>query len=116
MANLFSDLKVLDIATYIAGPGATTILSDFGADVIKIEAPGMGDPYRDLFKIRPNPESSKNYMWQLTNRNKRSMTLNLKSPRAQEAYRLGLVNEVVPAAQLRLFSAFGDGMMSLFAA
>ena len=87
MANLFSDLKVLDIATYIAGPGATTILSDVGADVIKIEAPGMGDPYRDLFKIRPNPESSKNYMWQLTNRNKRSMTLNLKSPRAQEILR-----------------------------
>ena len=83
MANLFSDLKVLDIATYIAGPGATTILSDFGAEVIKIEAPG-GDPYRVLFKIKPNPESSKNYMWQVTNRNKRSLTLNLKSPKAKD--------------------------------
>ncbi len=83
MANLFSDLKVLDIATYIAGPGATTILSDFGAEVIKIEAPG-GDPYRNLFKIKPNPESPKNYMWQVTNRNKRSLTLNLKSPKAKD--------------------------------
>ena len=87
MAGLFSDLKVLDIATYIAGPAATTMLSDFGADVIKIEVPGMGDPYRELFKIQPSPESSKNYMWQLTNRNKRSMTLNLKSPRGQEILR-----------------------------
>jgi crotonobetainyl-CoA:carnitine CoA-transferase CaiB-like acyl-CoA transferase len=34
------------MATFIAGPGATTILSDFGADVIKIEVPGKGDPYR----------------------------------------------------------------------
>jgi crotonobetainyl-CoA:carnitine CoA-transferase CaiB-like acyl-CoA transferase len=42
MANLFSGLKVLDMATFIAGPGATTILSDFGADVIKIEVPGKG--------------------------------------------------------------------------
>ena len=50
MANLFSDLKVLDIATFIAGPGATTILSDFGADVIKIEAPGMEDPLSGLLQ------------------------------------------------------------------
>jgi formyl-CoA transferase len=86
MANLFSDLKVLDIATFIAGPGSTTILSDFGADVIKIEVPG-GDPYRNYFKEPPNPASSKNYTWQLTNRNKRSITLNLKSPRGQEILR-----------------------------
>jgi hypothetical protein len=64
MANLFSDLKVLDIATFIAGAGAPTILSDFGVDVIKIEAPGMGDPYRDYFKEPPNPASPKNYTWQ----------------------------------------------------
>ena len=87
MAHLFSDLKVLDIATFIAAPGATTMLSDFGADVIKIEVPGMGDPYRDYFKEPPNPVSQKNYAWQLTNRNKRSMTLNLKSPRGQEILR-----------------------------
>jgi crotonobetainyl-CoA:carnitine CoA-transferase CaiB-like acyl-CoA transferase len=48
MANLFSDLKVLDVASFIAGPAATTILSDFGADVIKVEPPGTGDPVRYL--------------------------------------------------------------------
>nr|BBH85442.1 CoA transferase [Thermosporothrix sp. COM3] len=84
MAHLFSDLKVLDMATFIAGPGAATILSDFGADVIKVEIPGAGDPYRHLYRVSPNPRSSKNYMWQLTNRNKRSITLNLKSPRSKE--------------------------------
>ena len=83
MANLFSDLKVLDVASFIAGPAATTILSDFGADVIKVEPPGTGDPSRNLFKVPPNPVSSTNYMWQLTNRNKRSIALNLKSPKGQ---------------------------------
>lgn len=87
MANLFSGLKMLDMATFIAGPGATTILSDFGADVIKIEVPGKGDPYRLTGFFPPNPRSPKNYLWQLANRNKRSMTLNLKSPRAKDILR-----------------------------
>ena len=87
MANLFSDLKVLDVASFIAGPAATTILSDFGADVIKVEPPGTGDPSRNLFKVPPNPASSTNYMWQLTNRNKRSIALNLKSPQGQGVLR-----------------------------
>ena len=44
--SLFTGLKVIDCASWIAGPAAATILSDFGADVIKIEPPGMGDPWR----------------------------------------------------------------------
>ena len=44
--HLFSGLKVIDCASWIAGPAAATILSDFGADVIKIEPPGAGDPWR----------------------------------------------------------------------
>jgi crotonobetainyl-CoA:carnitine CoA-transferase CaiB-like acyl-CoA transferase len=87
MAGLFSDLKVLDTASFIAGPAATTMLSDFGADVIKVEPPGMGDPSRNLYKVPPDPVSSTNYMWQLTNRNKRGITLNLKSPRGQDVLR-----------------------------
>ena len=42
--HLFSGLKVIDCASWIAGPAAATIMSDFGADVIKIEPPGVGDP------------------------------------------------------------------------
>ncbi len=42
--SLFTGLKVIDCASWIAGPAAATIMSDFGADVIKIEPPGVGDP------------------------------------------------------------------------
>ncbi|GGC86015.1 CaiB/BaiF CoA transferase family protein [Undibacterium terreum] len=78
--NLFSGLKVLDLASFIAGPAAATILGDFGADVIKVEPPTGGDPYRHLYLTPPNPSSETNYTWQLTNRNKRSLALDLKSP------------------------------------
>ena len=78
--GVFAGLKVIDCASYIAGPAATTILSDFGADVIKVEPPGIGDPYRYLYRIEGNPVSSKNYFWQLTSRNKRSLALDLKTP------------------------------------
>jgi crotonobetainyl-CoA:carnitine CoA-transferase CaiB-like acyl-CoA transferase len=81
-SGIFSGLKVIDCASFIAGPAATTILSDFGADVVKVEPPGIGDPYRFLYRLAPNPVSEKNYTWQLTNRNKRSLALNLKDPDA----------------------------------
>ena len=83
-ANLFSDLKVVDFASYIAGPAAATILSDFGAEVLKVEPPGTGDPYRYLHLVPPNPASKADYAWQVTNRNKRSIALDLKSPRARD--------------------------------
>lgn len=47
MQHLLEDITVIDAATYLAGPGAATILADFGANVIKIEPPG-GDGYRSL--------------------------------------------------------------------
>lgn len=78
--NIFSGLKVLDLASFIAGPAATTILSDFGATVTKVEQPGTGDPYRYFYATPPNPISEHNYAWQLTNRNKRSISLDLKHP------------------------------------
>jgi formyl-CoA transferase len=82
-ANIFSGLKVVDLASYIAGPAAATILSDFGADVIKVEPPRVGDPYRYFSRTPPNPVSAFNYAWQLTNRNKRSIAIDLKSPEAR---------------------------------
>ncbi|MGP8436344.1 CaiB/BaiF CoA transferase family protein [Paraburkholderia fungorum] len=82
--SVFSDLKVVDFASYIAGPAAATILSDFGATVIKVEPPGSGDAYRQLYTLPPNPISEHNYAWQLTNRNKRSIALNLKDPSAKD--------------------------------
>ena len=77
---IFAGLKVVDLASFIAGPAATTVLSDFGADVIKVESPGIGDPYRQLYRVPPNPPSKDNYAWQVTNRNKRSLVVDLKNP------------------------------------
>lgn len=73
--SLFAGLKVVDCASWIAGPAAATILSDFGADVIKIEPPGAGDPWR---ASTPVPGKPTDYYWQLTSRNKRSLAVDLK--------------------------------------
>src|SRR6516164_6558636 len=81
--NIFSGLKVVDFANYVAGPAAAVILSDFGADVIKVEPPN-GDPWRNGHKIAPQPLADDPYQWHLNNRNKRSITLDLKSPSAQQ--------------------------------
>jgi len=81
--NIFSGLKVVDFATFIAGPGAAVILSDFGADVIKVEPPS-GDLWRHAHQIHPMPEAKEAYPFHLANRNKRSITLDLKSPSAQQ--------------------------------
>src|ERR1700750_211896 len=79
--NIFDGLKVVDFASFIAGPGAAVILSDFGADVIKVEPP-TGDTWRIGYKIPPQPRAADNYPWHLNNRNKRGLSLNLKSPQA----------------------------------
>src|SRR6266705_5387343 len=81
--NIFSGLKVVDLASFIAGPGAAVILSDFGADVIKVEPPS-GDTWRIGYKIPPQPRANDNYPWHLNNRNKRGLALDLKSPQAAE--------------------------------
>jgi crotonobetainyl-CoA:carnitine CoA-transferase CaiB-like acyl-CoA transferase len=77
--SVFFGLKVVELASFIAAPAAATMLSDFGADVIKVEAPGMGDPQRLLSSIPPSPAANGNYSWHLANRNKRGMSINLKS-------------------------------------
>jgi crotonobetainyl-CoA:carnitine CoA-transferase CaiB-like acyl-CoA transferase len=79
--NIFSGLKVVDLASFVAGPGAAVILSDFGADVIKVEPP-KGDMWRMANKVPPQPVSKEAYQWHLNNRNKRGMVLDLKSPDA----------------------------------
>ncbi|MBO9707482.1 MAG: CoA transferase [Caulobacter sp.] len=81
---VFSGLKVVDLASFIAGPAAATILADFGAEVIKVEPPGVGDPYRYFAQTPPNPVCDVNYAWQLTNRNKRSIALDLKAAESRD--------------------------------
>ena len=81
--NIFSGLKVVDLASFIAGPSAAVILSDFGADVLKVEPPA-GELWRIGHKIPPQPQAKDAYPWHLANRNKRGMTLDLKSPSAKQ--------------------------------
>src|ERR1700739_118937 len=93
--KIFSGIKVVDLASFIAGPAAATILSDFGADVIKVEPPGFGDLQRALSSVPPSPRAEANYArhrrgaeatyaGHLTTRNKRGMAIDLKSPRGGE--------------------------------
>ena len=76
-AGLLSGLRILEIGHFVAAPFCTRLLADLGAEVIKIEPPG-GDPVRQWGK-QINGQS---LWWSLHGRNKRSMTLNLKHPKA----------------------------------
>ena len=84
---LFADLKVLDVGSWIAAPVATTMLADYGAQVIKIEAPDLGDGYRNFADMPGTPDADTNYTWHMDNRNKRSLGLNLKSETGRKILR-----------------------------
>ena len=75
-----SGIKVIELGTLIAGPFCTRILAEFGAEVVKIETPGEGDPLRSWRKIYEGTS----LWWYLQARNKQSLTLNLKQPEAVE--------------------------------
>ncbi len=76
-------VRILDVATVIAGPGTTARLSDFGADVIKVEHPVTGDTARSLgWKA-----GDVSLLWKHVGRNKRPITLNLSDPRGQDLLR-----------------------------
>src|SRR3546814_14592192 len=69
-------LRVIDIATYIAAPYCATIMAEFGAEVIKVEMPKVGDPCRRLGTVT---ECGETLVWLSEARNKKAVTLNLKS-------------------------------------
>jgi crotonobetainyl-CoA:carnitine CoA-transferase CaiB-like acyl-CoA transferase len=76
-------IKVLDVSSFIAAPAACTTLGDWGADVIKIEPPGSGDPHRTSYQSANYPKAAANFPWQLDGRNKRSLALDLKNAEAR---------------------------------
>jgi crotonobetainyl-CoA:carnitine CoA-transferase CaiB-like acyl-CoA transferase len=80
-SRLLDGIRVLDAASFIAGPVATTVMADFGADVIKIEPPG-GDTYR--LRNTGYPPSPYNFPWIVDNRSKRAIALDLRTPEGQE--------------------------------
>lgn len=82
--GILSGLRVIDCGTYVAGPASTTIMSDFGAEVVKIERPHGGDLYRFMAELPGFAKADLNWPWILTSRNKKSVALDLSSPRGRE--------------------------------
>ena len=81
--SALSGLKVVELGQLIAGPFAAKTLADFGADVIKIEPPGTGDPLRQWRLMKDGTS----VWWQVQSRNKRSLALDLRQPEAQAIVR-----------------------------
>lgn len=81
-------LRVIDAGTMIAGPLATTLLADFGADVIKLEQPGIGDSMRHWTPVK----DERSLWWKVIARNKRLITLSLSVPKGQELLRRLIAN------------------------
>ncbi len=94
-------LKVVELGQLIAGPFAAKTLADFGADVVKIEPPGAGDPLRQWRLIKDGTS----VWWQVQSRNKRSLALDLRQAEAQ-----GIVRKLVAEADV-LIENFRPGAM-----
>ena len=87
MEQALNDVQVIDLTWYISGPYCTKLLGDYGADVIKIEKPGEGDPARrfpPFLNDEPNPEKSGLFLH--LNTNKKGITLNLKSNEGKKIF------------------------------
>ena len=90
--QILAGIKVLELGQLIAGPFASKTLADFGAEVIKVESPGVGDPLR---KWRMLHEGT-SVWWQAQSRNKQSICLDLRVPEGQAiAKKLALEADVV---------------------
>lgn len=86
--HALTGVKVLDLSEGIAGPFAARLLGDFGAEVIKVEKPGTGDPGRNLEpRVNAGESTEQSLMFQYLNWNKRSLCLNLANPNAHSAIR-----------------------------
>jgi crotonobetainyl-CoA:carnitine CoA-transferase CaiB-like acyl-CoA transferase len=75
-------VRVIELGTFISAPFAAALLADFGADVIKIELPEVGDPMRTLGAYPPGGDSS--YWWSSIGRNKRSVALDVRTPEGKD--------------------------------
>jgi formyl-CoA transferase len=78
------DIRVVEMGQLLAGPFCGQLLADFGAEVIKVEPPGVGDPMRQWGRERPY---GKSLWWPIVARNKRSVTIDLRTPEGQDVAR-----------------------------
>lgn len=106
-AAVLGDLRVIDFTHFVAGPLATQTLADFGADVIKIEAPDRGDDFRHYPTVDPAiPAQGGPFLW--ANRNKKSLALDMKSEAG-----LKVAKELIAQADV-LVENFSSGVMDRF--
>ena len=96
-------IRVVDFSHFIAGPFATMILADMGAEVVKIEVPGRGDDLRRYPPVHPDLKLGAPFLW--TNRNKQSVAVDLKSPEGLE-----IVRELIATADV-VVENFSTGVM-----
>ena len=80
--RVLEGLRILDLTRVVAGPFATAVLADLGADVVKVERPGTGDDYR----YGPSPRGETSLSFENTNRGKRSITLDLRHDEGRELF------------------------------
>ena len=83
-ARPLEGIRVVDAATFIAAPFCATLLAEFGAEVIKVELPGVGDPLR---RFGTRTECGETLPWLSESRNKRSVTLDLRKPEGAELFK-----------------------------
>lgn len=96
-------IRVVDFSHFIAGPFATLILADLGAEVLKVEAPHRGDDLRRYPPVHPQLDQGAPFLW--SNRNKKSIALDLKSPEG-----LALARQLIAQADV-LVENFSAGVM-----
>lgn len=106
LEQALSDIRVLDLTWYISGPYCTKLLADFGAEVIKVEKPGEGDPARRIGPFpHDEPHHERSALFLHLNTNKESITLNLKSRKGKK-----IVKELVRSVDI-LVESFSPRVM-----
>ena len=99
MTHALEGITVLDLATFVAAPFCCTLLGEFGADVIKVERPEIGDDLRRLGT--PVREGEPTYWWYIKSRNKKSITCNLRVPEGQALIKKLAANTDILAENFR---------------
>src|SRR5262245_16162518 len=115
MTQALTGIRVVDVTNNQAGPSCGQMLAWLGADVIKVEEPGKGDPARQSLRDRPDQDS---LFYLSFNQNKRSLTLDLKNPKSKDVFRKllrtanALLEHFGPAVMRRLRPGVMDGLGS----
>lgn len=102
MPGPMAGVKIVELAAWVAGPATSGILADWGADVVKIEAPPAGDPFRAFYSASAGIPMPINPMFELDNRGKRSLVLDLATAEGVEVLRRLLAGADVFLSNLRL--------------